>query len=162
MGFEESDEGRETVLVVDDDEEVLRLLTRALGRSTIDVLGAKTGAGALAALATGTVDLVILDVRLPDMDGLSVLESMAGMGPNAIVLTEHGAGATARRAMACGAYDYITKPFDVTLVVQVVFEALREGRRLPCALAFAGARPSLREGRVERMPPLAESEAERE
>lgn len=121
---------RSTILVVDDETEFCRLLERSLGRTKWRVLSATDGRGALKMLKDGRIDLVILDIRLPDMDGIEILRRIRGERPNVpvLMLTAHGAMDTARRTMELGAYDYLTKPFDLPTLEKVIEEALRDIR----------------------------------
>jgi two-component system, NtrC family, response regulator AtoC len=108
-------EAQRSVLVVDDEAEIRSLLTDLLKEDGYKVRPAKTGAEALEAVAKGVPDLVMMDVQLPDTDGLGVLKTMKREHPEleVIVMTAFGGSSTAIRAMEQGAYDYVTKPFDV-------------------------------------------------
>jgi len=118
----------ETVLVVDDEPEVCKLVQRILRRDHLSVLYATTGRSALARLRRRGVDLVILDICMPDLDGIQVLERLRRRHRDlpVLMLTAHGHLDTARRAMQLGAYDYITKPFKIDLVRKIVHEALQK------------------------------------
>jgi len=103
------------VLVVDDEAEVRSLLTDLLKEDGYRVRPAKTGAEALEAVAKEVPDLVMMDVKLPDTDGLGVLKTLRREHPEleVIVMTAFGGSSTAIKAMEHGAYDYVTKPFDI-------------------------------------------------
>ena len=104
-----------SVLVVDDEPEIRSLLTDLLEEEGYKVKVAKTGAEATAALAKDVPDLVMMDVKLPDQDGLSLLRELKRAHPEleVIVMTAFGGSSTAIKAMEHGAYDYITKPFEI-------------------------------------------------
>ncbi|HEX3220039.1 MAG TPA: sigma-54 dependent transcriptional regulator, partial [Candidatus Limnocylindria bacterium] len=104
-----------SVLVVDDDAQIRSLLTDLLKEAGYTVRQAKTGAEATAAVEKQRPDLVMMDVKLPDMDGLDVLKSMKRERPEleVIVMTAFGGSSSAIKAMEQGAYDYVTKPFEI-------------------------------------------------
>ena len=104
-----------SVLVVDDEPEIRSLLTDLLAEEGFKVKVAKTGAEATEALAKDVPDLVMMDVKLPDQDGLTLLRELKRAHPEleVIVMTAFGGSSTAIKAMEHGAYDYITKPFEI-------------------------------------------------
>ncbi len=104
-----------SVLVVDDEAEIRSLLTDLLKEEGYAVRTAKTGAEALEAIAKDLPDLVMMDVKLPDQDGLGVLRQLKREHGEleVIVMTAFGGSSTAIKAMEHGAYDYVTKPFDI-------------------------------------------------
>ena len=118
---------QETVLVVDDEREVCQLLRRILHREHLRVLCATSGRMALATLKHNTVDLVILDICMPGLSGIRVLKIIRSRLNDlpVLMLTAHGHVATARQAMRLGAYDYLTKPFKVKFILDIVHEALQ-------------------------------------
>ncbi|HYM52156.1 MAG TPA: sigma-54 dependent transcriptional regulator, partial [Candidatus Dormibacteraeota bacterium] len=104
-----------SVLVVDDDTQIRSLLTELLNSNGYKARPAKTGAEALAAIAKERPDLVMMDVKLPDQDGIDVLKALRREHPEleVIVMTAFGGSSSAIKAMEHGAYDYVTKPFDI-------------------------------------------------
>ncbi|HEX7779748.1 MAG TPA: response regulator, partial [Vicinamibacterales bacterium] len=102
------------VLVVDDEPLIRWSLTERLRGDGHEVLEAESAAEALEKAASG-VDLVLLDYKLPDEDGLSVLRKIREIDPDALVimLTAHKGVETVVVAMKAGAFDYATKPFDL-------------------------------------------------
>lgn len=121
--------GRHTVLVVDDDPEIIRLLSKILLSEGYGVIDAQNGLEALGKIEKGGIDLAILDLVMPEMGGIETLKRIGDIAPKSavIVLTGHGDLQTVRDAMALGAYDYITKPFDADFVKAVVKRALKSG-----------------------------------
>jgi two-component system response regulator PilR (NtrC family) len=121
----------ETILVVDDEPEVCKLVQRLLRHDRFRVLRATSGRSALAKLRRRSVDLVILDIRMPDLDGLQVLERLRRLRKTlpVLMLTAYGHLDTARQAMQLGAYDYVTKPFSIELMKKIVHEALQKPLR---------------------------------
>jgi two-component system response regulator AtoC len=101
--------------VVDDDADVRALLKDLLSEEGYKPRIAKTGAEALEAVAKDLPDLVMMDVKLPDQDGLGVLKTLKREHPEleVIVMTAFGGSSTAIKAMEQGAYDYVTKPFEI-------------------------------------------------
>ena len=118
---------RRTILVVDDEPEVLRLFKRILSAEGTQILAAGTGAAALAIARQTPLDLVILDVKLPDVSGTDVLRRLRRIDPGVpvIIVTSYGSVETVRASMKLGAFDYLTKPFDNQEVRRVAREALR-------------------------------------
>jgi two-component system response regulator AtoC len=103
------------VLVVDDEADIRALLTDLMGEAGYKVKTAQTGAAALAAVAKNPPDLVMMDVKLPDQDGIALLRQLKRAHPEleVIVMTAYGGSSTAITAMDHGAYDYVTKPFEI-------------------------------------------------
>jgi len=116
------------ILVVDDEEGLLKLFRKALQSEGRTILTALDGRDALAIFRTERPELVILDLKLPDRDGMSILKEMLEIGPETsiIILTAHGNTNTTIEAMRLGAYDYITKPFDLLKVKIIVEKALEK------------------------------------
>ncbi|MBI3329419.1 MAG: nitrogen regulation protein NR(I) [Nitrospinae bacterium] len=120
-------QGEGRILVVDDEDSVRWVLTRGLAREGWNVHSAENAHLALRLLAEQAYDVVFLDVRLPDADGLSMLEQIR-VEPNppmVIVMTAQGTVETAINAMKKGAFEYIIKPFDLEDVVALARKALR-------------------------------------
>jgi len=104
-----------SVLVVDDEPAIRALLTDLLKEDGYKVRIAKTGAEALESVGKDLPDLVMMDVKLPDQDGLGVLKTLKREHGEleVIVMTAFGGSSTAIKAMEHGAYDYVTKPFEI-------------------------------------------------
>src|SRR5262245_7620797 len=124
-------------LVVDDEENVRYSFQKMLREPTYKVLVAADGMEALAAVQHGEPDLAILDIQMPGMSGLEVLEHLQRSAPNlpVLVITAHGDSERVISAMKHGAYDYIEKPFDIPRMKCLIDDALEVGR-----LNRAGAR----------------------
>src|SRR5262245_13919826 len=120
----------ETVLIVEDEKLARWSLQERLKREGFGVLEASTGAEAVAALAAETVDLILLDYRLPDMNGLDVLRRAMELQPDApvILMTAYSSVGSAVEAIKLGAHDYITKPFDHDEMIVIVRRALEASR----------------------------------
>src|SRR5262245_45458093 len=119
----------ETILVVDDEQLIRRSIGKRLTTAGYAVLEAENGEVALRQAATG-VDLAILDYRLPDLDGLSVLKQIRQIDPDVLVilLTAYASVETAVEAMKLGAYHFMNKPFDLEALAVMVEQALETTR----------------------------------
>ena len=104
----------QTILVVDDEVSLRKVLAAMLRRGGFDVLTATDGAEAQDLLAKTTVDLVLTDLKMPNVDGMELLAHVleAHSGVPVIMLTAHGTVDNAVNAMKLGAFDFLTKPFD--------------------------------------------------
>jgi two-component system response regulator AtoC len=104
-----------SVLVVDDDADIRSLLKDLLNDEGYKVRIAKTGAEATEQIAKDLPDLVLMDVKLPDQDGIGVLKTIKREHAEleVIVMTAFGGSSSAIKAMEQGAYDYVTKPFEI-------------------------------------------------
>ncbi|MDH4078566.1 MAG: sigma-54 dependent transcriptional regulator [Nitrospira sp.] len=125
------------VLVVDDDPALREILQETLMRESYSVSTAEDGAGAVQAVKETVVHIVITDFQLPDIDGLEVIDRLSKLDAKIIpiVMTGFGTIETAVRAMKSGAFDFITKPFDLGTVAAVVrraaeFHRLRQENHL--------------------------------
>jgi two-component system response regulator AtoC len=116
------------LLVVDDDTAIRELVREYLSEDDSLMAEAADGASALVALEAAP-DLVLLDMRLPDMDGLDVLAKARGLGIPVVVVTADSSSSRTIRAIQAGAYDYLVKPLEPEQVRHVVARAL-EHRRL--------------------------------
>ena len=104
-----------SVLIVDDDAQIRSLLADLLKENGYATQPAKTAAEATTQIAKQRPDLVMMDVKLPDQDGLDLLRQIKRAHPelDIIVMTAFGGSSSAIKAMENGAYDYVTKPFEV-------------------------------------------------
>jgi DNA-binding response OmpR family regulator len=109
-------EPMQTVLVVEDERDIRELLRRYLVRAGLSVIVAATGAEALLELEATQPDLVLLDLGLPDVDGVEILER-AAPGIPVIVLTARAGVPDRIAGLRAGADDYVVKPFSPTEVV---------------------------------------------
>ncbi len=129
---------RTTVLVVDDEPQILRALRINLSARGYDVVTASTGAAALRAAAERRPDVVILDLGLPDMSGIDVLAGLRGwMTAPVIVLSARIDLGQKVDALDAGADDYVTKPFSMDEFLARLRAAVRRG----AAAASGDAQP---------------------
>ncbi len=115
-----------TVMVVDDEPRVCQLFERILVEEGYLVVTATSGRQALALAAEASPALVLLDIVMPGMDGVATLRELRRQGHTCpvVMLTAQGTLQTAREAMKLGAYDYITKPFNLEFLKSVLREGL--------------------------------------
>lgn len=144
------------VLVVEDDRELRELVRRYLERAGHAVHTTGSGAEAFGLLATGGVDLVVLDLGLPDVDGLEVLaaahQGLAGREVPVVVLTARSQVEDRIDGLRRGADDYVTKPFSPTelvLRVQAVLHRTLGNAATPGPATFGGGRLCVDEARHE-------------
>jgi DNA-binding response OmpR family regulator len=130
------------ILVVDDDPSVLRMLTRSLGAEGHEVEAAADGGTALAAVERRAPDAVILDVAMPDMDGLAVCRRLRDRGLTApvVLLTARDTVADRVAGLEAGADDYLVKPFAVEELLARLAAIQRRGRRRSTALVAGSLR----------------------
>ena len=122
---------RGSILVVDDEAEIREGLDALLSSEDFHVTLAETGQAGLDRLAQDPYDLLLLDVSLPDRNGIELLREIRGRDPHmpVILITAYGSIDMARAAFKSGAHDYITKPWSTDELVMQVSLAI-EGRRL--------------------------------
>jgi two-component system, NtrC family, response regulator HydG len=118
------------VLVVDDDPEVVRLLDQDLVASGFTVFPASSGAAGLRLLRETPVDAVVTDLRMPDIDGMEIVRAAAESQPDAkvIIITAFATIASAIDAVKQGAFDYVSKPFEIEELVLALERALEDSR----------------------------------
>jgi DNA-binding NtrC family response regulator len=142
------------ILVVDDDEVMRQTLSDVLKKKGYAVSTAETGGQTISSIKEQLFDLVLLDIRLPDMDGLDVLKSVKEIESDlmVIVMTAYSDVQTAVMAMKSGAYDYIDKPFELEELKILIQKALETQnlRNEIRQLAKPPGHPFWFRGRVER------------
>jgi len=121
----------ERILITEDDEDLAFVIREALTRQGYEAEVAPTAGALLDKLKAGSYDLILLDVRLPDMDGLDAIPRCRDLAPETpiIVMTAHGTRQVAMNAITRGAYDFFTKPLKMAEFQVVVARAL-DRRRL--------------------------------
>ena len=120
--------GKVKLLVVDDEESLRMILKNELAEHGFDVTEADSGEAALRAMETSTPDLVILDVRMPGMDGLEVLKTIRqnNLAKKVIMLTGVDELKIARESLQFGANDFMTKPFQFKNMYACIERVMKE------------------------------------
>jgi two-component system, NtrC family, response regulator AtoC len=118
---------RKQVLIVDDEVNLRKILSAQLSRDGYDVLTAEDGERGLQLLGEHHIDLVITDLKMPKVDGMTLLKRALEEDPElpVVLITAHGTIDTAVEALKSGAFDFVTKPFDKDEVRQIVAKALK-------------------------------------
>ena len=115
-----------TVLIVDDDPSICRILEKILQKEGYNIMIVNSGKQAIKIVERETVQLILLDIQMNGIDGMDTLQFIKSISPdtNIIMMTAHPTLETARRAMEHYAYDYITKPFDVDFLTELIKKCL--------------------------------------
>ncbi|SCL32956.1 two-component system, OmpR family, KDP operon response regulator KdpE [Micromonospora rhizosphaerae] len=136
------------ILVVDDEPQILRALRINLRARGYDVHVAETGAGALKAAASHPPDLVVLDLGLPDIDGVEVIRGLRGWTTVPIIVLSGRAGSEDKvAALDAGADDYVTKPFGVDELLARIRAVTRRLAVTPADAAATAVTAAPRVGR---------------
>src|SRR6187455_2469969 len=119
-------QGKASLLVVDDDPDLLRLLSIRLKANGYDVTAVDSAQRALASVAASRPDLVLTDLRMEGMDGMALFDEMQASYPGlpVIILTAHGTIPEAVGAVKRGVFGYLTKPYDADDLLRQVQRAL--------------------------------------
>jgi DNA-binding response OmpR family regulator len=123
-------EGRIKLLLVDDEEGYVKVLSNRMGKRNIDVTKALSGTEGIQALRKEDFDAAVVDLKMEDMDGIEVLKVFKKMVPAmpVIMLTGHGSEKAAKDGIESGAFDYLIKPCDLEELVEKIREAVRARR----------------------------------
>jgi DNA-binding NtrC family response regulator len=113
------------LLLVDDEKDFVNILTKRFKYRNIDVTKAFSGAEAIQALRGKAFDVVVLDLKMEDMDGIEVLKILKIMDPRlaVIMLTGHGSAEAAEQGLKLGAFDYLSKPCELEELVKKIMQA---------------------------------------
>jgi DNA-binding NtrC family response regulator len=120
----------EKILLVDDEQDFLETLSQRISLRGIDVAATTSAKEAIAKVAAESYDAIILDLQMPEMDGLEVLKAIKELKPEMqiIVLTGHATVKKAIEAMKLGALDLIEKPVDLDTILKKIKKA--HGKKL--------------------------------
>ena len=115
------------VLLVDDEKDFLEVLIRRLGKRQVKVDGVSTGEEALQYLQVRPIDVAVLDVKMPGMDGITLLRELKKLNPliEVIMLTGHASLEVALEGMRSGAFDYLMKPAEIDELLYKIQDAYR-------------------------------------
>ena len=137
---------KKQVLIVDDEPNLRKILSAQLTRDGYDVMIAEDGEQGLSMLRDNHIDMVITDLKMPKVDGMTLLKEALREDPElpVVMITAHGTVDTAVEALKSGAFDYLTKPFDKDEVRQIVAKALKtkelSGAEASATASAGGAR----------------------
>ena len=128
----QDDRRREAIhlLVVDDEKGFVQVLAKRLAKRGIQVAQAYSGSQGIQLLRRSDYDVALLDLKLEDMDGIEILKIFKKMDPDmpVIMLTGHGSEKASIEGMRHGAFDYLTKPHELSELVAQINEAVRQRR----------------------------------
>jgi len=146
----------EQIVIAEDDEDLAFVLREALRRQRYEAEVAPTAGALLDKLKATAYDLILLDVRLPDMDGLDAIPKCRELAPDTpiIVMTAHGTRQTAMDAITRGAYDFFTKPLKMDEFQVVVSCALDRRRLQKQVKVLRESQPGGVEGLIGQSEPL--------
>lgn len=118
------------LLLVDDEADFRNTLLKRMKRRDVDVSGVDSGEAAIRWMETHPVDVVILDVRMPGMDGIDTLRTLKSRYPltEVIMLTGHASMEVAIEGMEMGAFDYLMKPMDMDELLYKAEDAYKKKR----------------------------------
>jgi two-component system, NtrC family, response regulator AtoC len=128
----------ERILIVDDDLSLCHFLTKALSHKGYEVVACHRGREALDVVRGREADLILLDNKLPDRNGLEILKEIKREHPkvSVIIMTAFGTTGTAIEAMRLGAFDYILKPFELDEIFELVDKGLDANKLMKRAVAI--------------------------
>ncbi|MFH1791727.1 MAG: response regulator [Candidatus Omnitrophota bacterium] len=118
------------VVVIDDEPGICELLEKAFTEDGCEVVAVTDSEKAVETVEKEKPDCILLDIKMPKIDGIDVLSRIKGLSRSApvIMITGYGSLETAMESMKLGAYDYITKPFDLDFVKTLVRHSMEPGR----------------------------------
>lgn len=121
-------EKQKNILLVDDDKSILRILTRILQKQGYNIHTAETGREAEEKISSQSYDLALVDVKLPDTDGLDLLQKIQAARPNMvkIILTGFASMDDGIKALNTGADAYLVKPVEPTELLRILKEKFEE------------------------------------
>lgn len=116
------------ILVVDDEQDLCEMLVKIFYEEGYVTDMANSGKDAIKKIREGGVDFVLLDIMMPEMSGIETLQQIKAIRPELpiVMITAYATLKTAQEAMRFGAYDYITKPFNLECIKEVIKHGLEE------------------------------------
>ncbi|MDD4178331.1 MAG: response regulator, partial [Bacteroidales bacterium] len=126
---------KKSILIIDDDHYIINLLENYLEREGYKIFTLGKGKPALQLMREETIDLVLCDIRLPDIDGTELLTLIKHASPDipVIMMTAYAEIRTAVETIKSGAYDYVTKPIFPEEISAIIKKALRKKKALETA-----------------------------
>ena len=118
------------VLIVDDEDDFRETIVKRLNARKIQAMGANSGVKALEVLKENDFDVMVLDVKMPDMDGIETLRHVKTMKPEieVIMLTGHASVEFGLKGMQLGAFDYVMKPAPLNELLDTIGQAYNKKR----------------------------------
>jgi len=137
------------IMLVDDEERFLKTTKKLIEKKGYGVLTAQSGNEALEKLKLQNVHVVILDVKMPGMDGNETLKAIKSLYPlvEVIMLTGHATVDSAIVGLKSGAFDYLMKPADIDEIIEKAIEAFEKRQRLEEKIRLAQAKKFMRSPR---------------
>lgn len=137
------------LMLVDDEERFLQTTNKLLAKKGYEVVTAISGVEALDKLEVSHIDVVILDVKMPGMDGVETLKQIKSRFPlvEVVMLTGHGTINSAVEGMKTGAFDYLTKPCDLDELLAKALEAHENKKKMEEKIRMAQARTYMKSPR---------------
>jgi two-component system, NtrC family, response regulator AtoC len=128
----------EKILIIDDDDGLIHFLSRFFTRKGHKVRCCREGLAALELLPVEAFDLILLDYKMPGINGLETLRQIKQMQVKTpvIIMTAYGTTETVIEAMKFGAYDYLLKPFDRKRLSKIIFDAMAFNRQMKEVVSF--------------------------
>src|SRR5262245_4539840 len=130
------------ILVIDDDRSVRHLIAKAFEDSDVEVVPAASAEEGMRLLDDKQLDVVLLDILLPEQSGLELFEKIRNIDPKlpVIFITSLSSSDTAIKAMTLGAFDYLLKPLDLARIRDLVRQAMEIRRLMSIPVEMPGAR----------------------
>ncbi len=130
------------MMLVDDEERYLQTTAKLIEKKGYEVLTARSGEEALGKLKTETVHVVVLDMKMPGMDGNETLKAIKSIYPlvEVIMLTGHATVDSAIEGLRNGAFDYLMKPADLDQILEKALDAFEKRQRVEEKIRVAQAK----------------------
>ncbi|WP_300458990.1 response regulator [Desulfobacula sp.] len=137
------------IMLVDDEVRYLKTTRKLIEKKGVETITAQSGREALEKLKTQTVHVVILDVKMPGMDGNETLKAIKALYPlvEVIMLTGHATVDSAIDGLKSGACDYLMKPADIDEIIEKAIEAFEKRQRLEEKIRIAQSKKYMRSPR---------------
>jgi len=144
------------ILVIDDDRSVRHLIAKAFEDSDVEVVPAATAEDGMRLLGDHPLDVVLLDILLPEQSGLEIFEKIRSVDPKlpVIFITSLSSSDTAIKAMTLGAFDYLLKPLDLARIRDLVRQAIEIRRLMSIPVEMPGARRPIGDAAANRSDTL--------
>jgi two-component system nitrogen regulation response regulator GlnG len=133
-----SSDNRQKVLIIDDEKDIHFSFRRLLEKEPLEILSAESGDEGIRIARKVNPDLIVMDIRMGQTNGLDTLKELRQFNPKQVVImmTAYGTSQTAIEAMKLGAYDYVLKPFDIPQLKTLLFEGLAAAKAMQQIVAF--------------------------